>query len=215
MAKKKKEVEERKGTIHLSRLVEHRAVIRIIGRTPLIIHKWSEKAKKMMPGHPEKSSVKVKKEVRQPKEEAEACLYRLGKTIGMPATAFKAALVGACRLFEAPTMVEAKQLLFVEGEGPEQLVEIHFKNKELREDTPRISQGKADLRYRYYLMDWWAELAVRFIPDLISLESVISIADAAGRGGVGDWRPSSPKSCTGTYGTWGVDDKTEVHDEEI
>ena len=102
-------------------------------------------------------------------------------------------------------MVEAKQLIFIEGEGPEQLVSIQGE-PELREDMPRNANGNADLRYRYYIHGWSAILRVRFAPSRITQESVIALIDAAGRGGVGDWRPSAPKSYTGTYGTFRVDE---------
>jgi hypothetical protein len=38
---------------------------------------------------------------------------------------------------------------------------------------------------------------------MLSAESVIAIVDAAGLGGVGEWRPSKAK--TGLYGTFEVD----------
>jgi hypothetical protein len=206
MAKKAKaEVD----TIVLNRLEDAVIEIPIIGLTPVIPHRWSEKSKRMMPGHPEGDEVKKKKGKRVPKDEAEECLYYLGKSLALPATAFKAAAVGACRFFEKPTMVEAKQLLFIEGEGAEQLVKITGK-KELREDTPRNANGNADLRYRYYIHGWAASLRVRYVPARITRESVVALIDAGGRGGVGDWRPSAPKSYTGTFGTFRVDTKKEV-----
>jgi hypothetical protein len=200
--------------IVLTRLEDAILEIPIVGLTPVIPHRWSEKAKRMMPGHPEGDTVKKTKEKRNPKQEAEACLYLLGEKLALPATGFKAALVGACRFFDRPSMVEAKQLLFVEGEGPEQLVRISGK-KDLHEDMPRNANGNADLRYRYYVQDWAAVLRIRYTPSRITRESVIALVDAAGRGGVGDWRPSAPKSYTGTFGTWRVDQNKEVRDVEI
>ena len=76
----------------------------------------------------------------------------------------------------------------------------------LREDTPRNSGGVADLRYRYQFDPWSAILKVRFMPTVLPAESVYALVDAAGRGGVGDWRPGSPKSNTGSYGTFRIDD---------
>jgi len=202
------------STIELTRLVETTSVIPIDGLTPIIPHKWSEKAKRMMPGHPDRDSVKGKKEQRKPEEEATACLYTFKKgkkiVLGMPATAFKAAMVGACRFFDKPSMVEAKQMLFVEPDGFDDegtpLVEIVAGSKTLREDTPRLPGGTSDLRYRYCLSDWTASLRVTFVPMIITTNSVMSLVDAAGRGGIGDWRPSAPKSMTGTFGTWRVSD---------
>ena len=204
MAKKKVKKDEPNGVIELRRLEETEVDISIEGVTPVIPHKWSEKAKAMMPGHPQRDSLKSKKEVRDPEEEAEACVYRLedGRP-GIPAVAFKAAMVGACRFFSAPSMVEAKLLLFVVGEGPDQLVPIEGEPV-LREDTTRLPNGNADLRYRYAFHNWKATIRVRFVPQLLSENSIAALVDAAGRVGVGDWRPSAPKSYTGTFGTWHI-----------
>lgn len=203
MAKKKADT----GLIELRRLEDSVIAIPISGQTPVIPHRWSEKAKRMMPGHPEKDTVKAVKGPKDPVAEATACQYFIDKKkwrIGMPATAFKAALIGACRLFERPTMVEAKQLLYVVGEGPEQLVEITGE-RVLREDTPRLPNGNADLRYRYAYRNWKATVTIAYPTQLLSQESVLALLDAGGRGGIGDWRPSAPKSLTGTFGTWRVD----------
>src|SRR5262249_22783304 len=104
MARAKKVTPTTNDTIELKRLEDARIVVPIMGLTPIIPHRWSEKAKAMMPGHPDQEGVKDKKGVRKPQEEAEACLYRLpdGRP-GMPATAFKAAIIGGCRFFDKPS----------------------------------------------------------------------------------------------------------------
>jgi hypothetical protein len=144
------------------------------------------------------------REAKDPAAEAEASLYRLADgRPGMPATAFKAASVGAARLYDGVTMASLKAALFVNGEGEDQLVPI-VGEATMREDTPRNSGGTADLRYRYAFWPWSALLVVTFIPALIDVESVINLIDAGGNGGVGDWRPSAPKSLTGTFGRYEV-----------
>lgn len=200
--------------IELRRLEDAVLTVPIYGLSPVIPHKWAEKSKMMMPGHPSGDAVKGKKGLRNPEEEAEACVYRLpdGRP-GIPATAFKAAIVGACRFFDKPSMVECKLLVFVEGEGPDQLVPIDG-NPVLREDTPRNSSGTADLRYRFMFTDWSATLKIRFVPSSLSAGSVVTLVDAAGRGGVCDWRPSAPKSSTGTFGTFRVDMGNVVQESE-
>jgi hypothetical protein len=100
-------------------------------------------------------------------------------------------------------MTDAKRMIFVAGDGPDQLVPITGE-QELREDTPRNASGVVDLRYRYQYMPWSAVLTVRFMPAMLTPESVVALVDASGRVGVGDWRPGSPKSNTGTYGTYRV-----------
>lgn len=179
--------------------------ITVRGVTPLIPHRWSEKARRMMPGGVD-HGLKVKGK-RQPDVEAMACQYMLPDgRVGVPATAFKAAMVSACRLIPAKlTMTEAKLLFFVEGEGPEQLVPIEYGDRVLREDTPRNDGGSADLRYSYAYYPWAATVRVRFLPTSITPESVANLLDAAGAVGIGDWRPGAPKSATGTYGQFEVD----------
>jgi hypothetical protein len=207
--------------ITLVRLQDQRVELDIEGLSPVIPHQWSEKAKRMMPGYVDpltgnRPDTMEKKGDRTPRQEAEACVYRLedGRP-AIPATAFKAAMVSACRFFEKPTMTEAKLLFFVEGEGPDQLVAFeHEGDPVLREDLARNANGGADLRYRHSFFPWRATLRIRFVPSSISEGSVVALVDAAGRVGVGDWRPGAPKSATGTFGTWRVAEAGEAEAAE-
>ena len=124
----------------------------------------------------------------------------------MPGTAFKSAIVEATRYYQGVTITMLKRVIFVEGEGPDMLARIIAEDRVLREDTPRNSGGTADLRYRYAFFPWSAVLRVRFMPSVLPPASVFNLVDAAGRGGVGDWRPGSPKSNTGIFGTFRIDD---------
>lgn len=193
---------------NLTRLQQGFTEIEIRGTAPYISNQWSEKAKRMMPGHPDKPQLSEQKGVRKPKDEAEAGVHRLPDgRVGLPATAMKAAMVGAVRFFAGLTMVESKLLFYVIGEagGPEPLIPITYAGEPvLREDTVRNSNGGADLRYRYEFREWKAAVAIRFIASKITADSLVNLLDAAGLGGIGDWRPSSPKSATGTFGTWEV-----------
>lgn len=178
--------------------------VEIAGVSPVIPHKWSEKALRMMRDKQTGSKARAKHEPKDPKAEAEASLYRLADgRPGLPATAFKAATIGAARLYDGVTMASLKAALYVEGDGDEQLVPL-VGEMTLREDTPRNSGGTADLRYRYAFWPWSATLTVTYLPTLIDAESVINLIDAGGNGGVGDWRPSAPKSLTGTFGRYEV-----------
>lgn len=186
-------------------------IVPITGVTPVIPHRWSEKALRMMRDKQIGDKARPKRDAKVPEQEAEASTYYLpdGKTPGIPATAFKAAIVGAVRLFEGITLVTAKQSVFVEGVGPEQLVAISGE-RTLREDTPRNANGGADLRYRFAYYPWTAELTVTYTATVLDLNSIIALVSAAGTGGVGDWRPSAPKSLTGSFGRFEVDANREV-----
>ncbi len=200
------------AVVRLRRLQDAVFTLEVAGRTPLIPHRWSEKSLGMMREKQFGSGVRARKEPKNPEEEAHnSCYWLADGRPGMPATAFKAAMVYACRFFEGVSMTEARTLLYVEGEGPDQLVPITGEPV-MREDTPRNSGGTADLRYRMAIFPWSATLRVRFLPSRIDADSVAALLDAAGRVGVGDWRPGSPKSNTGVYGTFrlaGGEDETQ------
>lgn len=178
--------------------------------SPLIMHAWSEKALQMMRDKQGQKKTRKKHDAKVPTDEAEAATYRLADgRPGMPATAFKSAIAGASRMYEGLTLVETKQLIFVEGDGADQLVPIEGESY-IREDTPRIGMGTTDLRYRPCFPEWSAVLPVTFVPEKIDAESVVNLVNAAGLGGVGEWRPSAPKSLTGTFGRFEVDTDAEI-----
>src|SRR5690606_4229769 len=118
-----------------------------------------------------------------------------------------AAIVHAARLFEGITQVQLKQTVVVLGEGPDQLVPIDYGEITMREATPRNASGVADLRYRAQYRPWSAVLRLRTIRGKFDRSSILLLVDAAGLDGVGEWRPTSPKSATGTFGTFEVVDQ--------
>lgn len=189
--------------VTLKRLERKTVEVRIEGVSPLIPHKWSEKAKRMMLDKQQGRAVEKKAPKDPSKEAADATYWLPDGTPGMPATAFKAATADAARYFDGVAIVQVKQALFVVGEGPDQLVPITG-DIQMREDTPRNASGVADLRYRNQIWPWSATLTVEYVASAFTTDAVITLIDAGGNGGVGDWRPSAPKSKTGTYGRYRV-----------
>jgi hypothetical protein len=175
----------------------------------VIIHKFSEKAKKMMLAAQQGNKTKVH-DPKNPTEDAEAACYRLedGRP-GMPAVAFKGAIVAGCRFFSGITMTQTKMMIFVEGEGPEQLVAINGE-QQLREDTVRLASGVSDLRYRYAFWPWNVSLTVSYHASVMSRDSLVALVEAGGSAGIGDRRPSAPKSNTGTFGRFAIDTTQQI-----
>lgn len=195
--------------ISIVRLHRKTVLVPIIGITPLIVHRFDEKARKIMLDNmqrSEKAQVRAKKDPKDPKAEYEASRYRMADgSDGFPATAFKTAMVDSARFFgKEVTMVQLRQVLFVQGTGPDQLVRITG-DISMREDAVKVGMGGTDLRYRAMFSDWSATLEIHFLESQIDLSSVVNLIDAAGNGGVGEWRPSSPKGKSGTYGQFAVD----------
>lgn len=180
--------------------------VHIKGLSPLIVSRFDEKAKQQML-EAQQTKTRKAKEPKNPEAEFERRRYRLpdGRD-GFPAVGFKAAIIGGARMFDGVTMTSLKSQLYVHGEGPDMLVPIDGPCM-MREDTVRVGNGVADLRYRPMYHPWRATLFIDFIPSLLSAESVLALIEAGGFGGVGEWRPSAPKSLTGTYGRFTIDDE--------
>lgn len=189
------------AAIELRRLALDTAKIAITGTAPLIVHRFDEKSKQMMLDAQQRKA--RQKEPKDPEAQYQASLYRLEDgTFGFPAVGFKAAIVGAARHFDGITLVQTKQAIRVLGEGSDQLVRIEGSPR-MREDTVRLGGKTADLRYRGEFWPWSTELTIRFLPSVLTGESLVALVDAAGMGGIGEWRPSAP-ALSGTFGTWEV-----------
>lgn len=192
------------GPIELTRIEAVEVIVPIIGTTELIVHKWSEKARRQMLEKQMSTGTRTKKDPKDPEADYQSSLYVLEDgTFGFPATGFKSAIVGACRHFDGLPMVRAKACIFVAGVGSDMLVPIIGKPYR-REDMVRLESGVADIRFRGAFPDWSAELRIKFLPSMLSLNSLIALVDAAGLGGVGEWRPSAPKTASGSFGMFQV-----------
>jgi hypothetical protein len=200
--------------IHVSPLHLITLEVPIRGISPYIAHRWSEKAKRIMLDT-QQGKAKPKKQPKDPAAEYNAARYIVDDNRdGIPAVAFKAAIVGAARFFDkSVTMTLLKQLIYVEGvtgtTGPDLLVPIEGQ-RSMREDCVRVGQGTADLRYRPQYDNWSATLTVQFPGNQITPESVVAMIEAGGFGGVGEWRPSCPKGLTGIYGRFAIGDQADV-----
>ena len=208
--------------------------VRIRGTAPLISHKWSEKAKKMiLDTQTQETKVDSKREKKIPARDFinsaywltpeptgdtdEECIENFENAVkngarwGFPATAFKqAAIMAASRNGLDLKGTQIRASFFIEGEGPNQLVEIKGSVPHIREDMVRVGgiSKAADIRHRAQFDDWYADLRIRYNKGgAISLEQIINLINLSGFcGGVGEWRPEKD----GSFGTFAVESKTEV-----
>lgn len=188
--------------------------VEIIGTEPLIVHRFGDKAKRMFE-ESQQRGVKKKKESRDPESDYQESMYRLEDgSHAFPATAFKAAVVGAAREIDGLHMVTLKPIVWIKGEGRERLVRI-IGTPERFDAMVRIAKGASDMRYRAMFPEWSTLLTVTYRSDLLDRSSLLSLFARAGLSGVGEWRPSSPKSATGGYGTFRVGAVFYQPEEEI
>jgi len=196
------------AAIEITRVGTETLLVPIVGTSPLIVHRFSEKAKRQMLDAMQ--GRKSPKQAKDPNAEYEAAFYRLKDGgFGFPALAFKAATVGGARFYQGVTMTALKQFLFIHGEeGDDGRALTRIEGDPLmREDVVTVGRNGSDLRYRPQFSEWRTTLEIRYVTSALTQGSVLSLIDAGGMGvGVGEWRPEKD----GDFGTYRVDPAREV-----
>lgn len=173
----------------------------LVGDSPLIVHAWSEKAKRQMLDKQMKKATKAK-DAKDPQADYEACFYYTpaGK-YGFPTIGVKAAMVGACRFVDMK-MTEARGAFHIDGE----MLEVTGQPR-MREDMVRVGMGTADIRYRPEFPEWSIATRVKFNAAVISPEQIANLLNTAGFAiGIGEWRPEK----NGSYGRFHVGTSEEL-----
>jgi hypothetical protein len=164
---------------------------RVVGISPLIVQRWSEKSKRQMSEKQQGRQFRPRAP-KKPLEEAQNSAYYLSDgSHGIPALALKKAAVGGCRYVDGVTMVTVRGLFFVLPDEPETgLVRLKAPEPIVREDMVRNQNGVADVRYRYQYWPW--ECAVRVLYDKknLTIERLLSLFVQGGwHVGIGERRP--------------------------
>lgn len=204
-----------------------RTTIRIEGDSPLIMHKWEEKTKRQlldsMMQKDKAGKGKAQREVRKPVEDFINSMYWMegepaegekneagferavanGARWGFPATSVKQAIVTAAyRQGYTKDMASLRGAFFIEGEGPEMLVEVKGCTPTMREDMVRVGMGKPDIRFRGQFTGWYMDLTIRYnLNGIYSLDRIVNLINLGGFAcGIGEWRPEKD----GQYGMFHV-----------
>ena len=192
--------------------------IRIVGDTPLIVHAWSEKAKRMMLEAQMKITKTKAKEIRDPFDDFIQSLYwlsgkpeestpeafdnaiRNGAKFGFPVGAIKlAANAAAYRNGWVKNQMGLRGAYFLKTKYGE-MAEIQGCVPEMREDMVRIGNGSADLRYRGEFRNWSMEFIMEYnASGNMTIEQILNCIEAGGFVcGIGEWRPEKD----GDYGRY-------------
>ena len=192
------------------------ATVKIVGDSPLIMHEWSEKAKKEILDKQMKKAKSKGHDAKDPFADFVSSMYWLdgepenktpegfaaaledGARFGFPSTAVKAAAVAAAyRAGITKNMVSMNGAFHIPGE----FVEIHGEPV-MREDMVKIAMGTADIRYRGEFPEWWSSFTVRYNAAVLSLEQLINMINMGGFAcGLGEWRAEKG----GTFGAFHVE----------
>lgn len=201
--------------------------IKITGDTPLIMHAWSEKAKReMLDAQMGKAKAKERdkknpvadfinsmywlegkpeiysKMTPEQCEEAFVKAIENGAKFGFPVTAFKqAAISTAYRFGWSKDKVSLQGAFFIESDE-NGMIEIKSDIPRMREDMVKVGMGTADIRYRGEFRNWSADLIISYNTNgQYNIENIINIINAGGYGcGIGEWRPEKG----GQYGMYHI-----------
>lgn len=196
MAKQITQPDAEKLIVKIPAIKINRMSIALVGDSPLICHKWNDKAKKQILDKQMKRA-RAAREAKNPEDDYKESLYvdEAGDYV-FPTVAFKSAAVDACSHVAEITKVQARGAFHVIGE----YARIHGKPSP-REDMVRVGMGTADIRYRAEFKHWSVTLAIRYNANVLSAEQVINLFNTAGFAiGVGDWRPEK----NGSFGMFHV-----------
>ena len=195
--------------------------VRIAGDTPLIMHRWSEKAKRMILEKQMKKTKSSAKEAKNPIEDFIESIYwmdgkpseyteeafdeacRNGARFGFPVTAIKQATISsAYRNGITKDMASLRGAFFIAGEGSELLAEVKGCAPTMREDMVRVGMGVADIRFRGEFANWYMDLQVSYNANgAYTLDQIINLINVGGFScGIGEWRPEKD----GNYGMYHV-----------
>ena len=195
--------------------------VRIAGDTPLIMHRWSEKAKRMILEKQMKKTKSGAKEAKNPVEDFIESIYwmegkpseyteeafdeacRNGARFGFPVTAIKQATISsAYRNGITKDMASLRGAFFIAGEGSDLLAEVKGCTPTMREDMVRVGMGVADIRFRGEFESWYMDLQVSYNANgAYTLDQIINLINVGGFScGIGEWRPEKD----GNYGMYHV-----------
>lgn len=195
--------------------------VRIAGDTPLIMHRWSEKAKRMILEKQMKKTKSSAKEAKNPVEDFIESIYWMegkpseyteeafedacknGARFGFPVTAIKQATISsAYRNGITKDMASLRGAFFIAGEGSELLAEVKGCTPTMREDMVRVGMGVADIRFRGEFASWYMDLQVSYNANgAYTLDQIINLINVGGFScGIGEWRPEKD----GNYGMYHV-----------
>lgn len=189
-------------------------VLTIVGISPLVINKFSAKAREEMKNKQMAGSVAKARTKREPKDFSQ--LYNEARHIsaegwdGLPAIAIRAGMVSACRS-AGYVMTRAKLAFSVEPDGFDKddmspLVKIIKGEPSQYESYVRLSDGSPDIKVRpMWQPGWEASIAITFDADMLSKADIVNLLQRAGQQvGICAGRPDSSKSVGQGWGRFKI-----------
>lgn len=204
---KRTDIGKNSNTVELPPIIQQQMRVKIEGISSLIMHKWSEKALKMI--RDKKAGQKTKnREACDPVSECnQATYYTEDGNPGIPVAAIKKCITGAAHKDLGIEKTLIRKSVFIRCEDAGGIIPIEFDRHVRREDYVRVGTNSADLRYRPEFFDWSTTLVIDFDGIAITPEALISLINRAGFGiGICEWRPEKD----GEHGRFRVSGEVEI-----
>ena len=179
---------------------------RIKSISPMIQHKWPEKAKEMM--RQKHAGKKTRnRDVRDPEQEFSDAMYltRDGQ-YAIHGMGLKGSILTAAHKDIGTPRSLVQKALFLHGCDSDMLLPIECAEPYMREDPVAVGTS-TDLRYRPCFEEWSVDVTFEIDADLLQVSDLINLANRAGFGvGIAEWRPEKG----GEYGRYEVDRSAEI-----
>lgn len=196
-----------KGAVTISPANLLIAEFEVIGETPLVMNAWGHKIDGMIENQRDPRNKNRKKKPRDFAADYENAKHiSTDGWIGLPAAAFRAAMISACRI-AGYAMTRAKLSAFVLADGVDRLdgvglVRVYGEPRPMTHPV-RNESGVADVRSRPMWDEWRVKLRVRYDADQFSVADVANLLNRAGlQVGVGEGRNDSKKSAGVGWGSF-------------
>jgi len=195
------------------------ALFTVRGDAPLVMNKFSAKAREQMRQKQEAGSTGKKGTKREAKDfnlAYEQAIHRSREGwVGIPAGAVRSSMISACKIVGFH-MTKGKLAVFIQADGFEvtdgtPLIKITKGEPHYHESLVRNATGVADIRPRAMFDEGWeADVRVKFDADMFTLEDVANLLVRAGaQVGLLEGRHDSSKSCGQGWGTFEVVERKE------
>jgi hypothetical protein len=190
------------------------ATIKIVGTAPYVQNKMSSLNRQKMMEKQESGERAKKGAKRAPKDfnaVYEGAMHRFQDgSFGIPASAFRAALISACRVCGFQ-MTKAKLCIFIIHDGidaddGQPLVKLYGEPRR-RDMAVKLADGSSDIIARPHFDEWSVDLRLRWDADMFSAADILNLVVRAGaQVGIGAGRPDSKSSAGMGWGTFAVPD---------
>lgn len=183
----------------------------IAGTAPLVMNKFSNKARRQIMDTQAAGSQARSKKQREAKDFDAVCddavHYSSEGWVGIPASAFRAAMISACRLVGFK-MTLAKLSVFIKADGYDRddgtpLVRLIADDYERVDHPVRNATGVVDIRSRPMWRKWKAVVTVSWDGDQFDLKDIANLLMRVGaQVGLLEGRPDSRASAGMGWGTF-------------